>query len=140
MRKFDIITEADARVLRRGETVLLARRGHITPLAQDTLNDRRVTVVAEDAVSADDASLVPAADIRTMAIASDHTGIALRRVLVAFLRGRGLTVTDLGTDSQEAIDYPDVAASVSFAVARGEADAGIVIDGAGIARRSPPTR
>src|SRR4051812_4002310 len=132
MRKFDIITEADARVLRRGETVLLARRGHITPLAQDTLNDRRVTVVAEDAVSADDASLVPAADIRTMAIASDHTGIALRRVLVAFLRGRGLTVTDLGTDSPEAIDYPDVAASVSFAVARGEADAGIVIDGAGI--------
>ncbi|PYQ83510.1 MAG: ribose-5-phosphate isomerase [Acidobacteria bacterium] len=67
-----------------------------------------------------------------MAIASDHTGIALRRALVAFLRGRGLTVQDLGTDSADPVDYPDVAASVARAVSRGEADAGIAIDGAGI--------
>jgi ribose 5-phosphate isomerase B len=132
MRRFEIITEADARVLRRGETVLLSRRGHITPLAQDTLNERRVTVVAEDAVSADDASLIPSATVRTIAIASDHTGIDLRRMLVSFLRGRGLSVADLGTDTPDAVDYPDVAAAVALAVARAEADAGIVIDGAGI--------
>ena len=132
MKKFDIITESDARVLTRGETVMLARRGHITPLAQDTLKERRVTVIAEDSVSADDAALAPCADIRTLAIASDHTGVAFRKALVAFLRGRGLTVNDLGTDSTEAVDYPDVAASVARLVARGEADAGIVIDGAGI--------
>lgn len=132
MKKFDIITEADARVLASGETVMLARRGHITPLAQDTLRERRVTVIAEDAVSADEASLAPRADIRRVAIASDHTGIALRKALVAFLRSRGLAVDDLGTDSTDAVDYPDVAASVARPVARGEADAGIVIDGAGI--------
>ncbi len=132
MKKFDIITESDARVLARGETVMLARRGHITPLAQDTLRDRRVTVIAEDSVSVDDASLAPAADIRTIVIASDHTGVALRKSLVAFLRGRGLAVTDLGTDGADPVDYPDVAASVAWPVARGEADAGIVIDGAGI--------
>ena len=132
MKKFDIITESDARVLTRGETVMIARRGHITPLAQDTLTDRRVTVVAEDSVSTDDASLVPRADIRTVAIASDHTGIALRKALVAFLRGRGLAVNDLGTETTDSVDYPDVAASVARPVARGEADAGIVIDGAGI--------
>jgi ribose 5-phosphate isomerase B len=132
MKRFDIITESDARVLARGETVVLARRGHITPLAQDTLKERRVTVIAEDSVSVDDASLAPRAEIRSVAIASDHTGIALRKALVAFLRGRGLSVNDLGTDSTDAVDYPDIAASVARPVARGEADAGIVIDGAGI--------
>jgi ribose 5-phosphate isomerase B len=132
MKKFDIITESDARVLARGETVMLARRGHVTPLAQDTLRERRVTVVADDSVSIDDASLAPPADIRTIAIASDHTGVALRKALVTFLRGRGLAVTDLGTDGTDPVDYPDVAASVARPVARGEADAGIVIDGAGI--------
>src|SRR6478752_7518908 len=132
MKRFDIITESDARVLAPGETVMLARRGHITPLAQDTLKQRRVTVIAEDAVSPDDASLAPRAEIHSIAIASDHTGIALRKALVSFLRGRGLSVNDLGTDSTESVDYPDVAASVARPVARGEADAGIVIDGAGI--------
>jgi ribose 5-phosphate isomerase B len=132
MKKFDIITESDARVLARGETVMLARRGHITPLALDTLKDRRVTVVAEDSVSVEDASLAPRAEVRTIAIASDHTGIVLRKALVTFLRGRGLSVNDLGTDGTDPVDYPDVAASVARPVARGEADAGIVIDGAGI--------
>ena len=47
MKRFDLITEADARVMTRGETVMLARGGHITPLAHDTLKDKRVTVVHE---------------------------------------------------------------------------------------------
>lgn len=132
MKKFDIITETDARVLPRGETVMLATGGHITPLAHDTLNERRITVVRDDLSSPDDASLAPNADIRSIAIASDHTGIALRQAIVAFLRGRGLAVNDLGTDSTEPVDYPDVAASVARIVAHNEADAGIVIDGAGI--------
>ena len=132
MKRFEIITESDARVLERGESVMLARGGHITPLAQDTLNERRVTVVLEGRAAAADASLVPRADIRTVAIASDHTGIKLRKALTVFLRGRGLAVHDLGTDGPNPVDYPDVAASVAYAVARREADGGIVIDGAGI--------
>jgi ribose 5-phosphate isomerase B len=132
MKKFDIITESDARVLARGETVMLARGGHVTPLAQDTLRERRVTVVREGATSSEDAALAPANDVRRVAIASDHTGIKLRRALLVFLRGRGLAVNDLGTDSTDPVDYPDVAAAVADAVARGEADGGIVIDGAGI--------
>jgi len=132
MKKFEIITEADARVLARGETVELARGGHITPLAADTLKERRVTVIRDGQVSAADGALAPTADIRTVAIASDHGGVTLRRTLVTFLRGRGLAVHDLGTDGPDPVDYPDTAASVARAVARGEADAGIVIDGAGI--------
>jgi ribose 5-phosphate isomerase B len=82
--------------------------------------------------SADEAALAPSADIRRVAIASDHTGIRLRRLLVAFLRSRALEVQDLGVDSTDSVDYPDVAATVADAVAKREADAGIVIDGAGI--------
>lgn len=132
MKRFDIITEADARVLTRGDTVMLARGGHVTPLAHDTLNERRVTVIREGHASADEASLVPVADIRTIAIASDHTGVTLRRMLVAFLRARGLAVQDLGTDGTDPVDYPDTAAAVARLVARREVDGGIVIDGAGI--------
>ena len=132
MKRFEIITESDARVLAYGDTVMLARGGQITPLAQDTLKERRVMLVHEGRVSADEAGLVPAADIRTVALGSDHTGIKLRQTLAAFLRGRGLAVRDLGTDGPGPVDYPDVAALVADAVVRHEADAGIVIDGAGI--------
>jgi ribose 5-phosphate isomerase B len=132
MKRFEIITETDARVLAHGDTVMLAKGGHVTPLALDTLKERRIIVICEGRVSAADQSLVPRADIRSVAIASDHAGVALRRTLVAFLRGRGLAVNDLGTDGTEPVDYPDIAAAVGRLVARGEADAGIVIDGAGI--------
>jgi ribose 5-phosphate isomerase B len=131
MKKFEMISEADARVLARGETVELTRGGHITPLAADTLKERRITVVRDGQVSATDAALAPP-DVRTVAIASDHGGVALRKTLVTFLRGRGLAVHDLGTDGPDPVDYPDTAASVARVVARGEADAGIAIDGAGI--------
>ena len=45
MKRFDIITEADARTLDVGATVELTAGGHVTPLARDTLASRRVTVV-----------------------------------------------------------------------------------------------
>jgi ribose 5-phosphate isomerase B len=132
VKEFEIITETDARLLMAGETVTLKRGGLVTPLAQDTLKDRRVTVVREGSVSSDEASLAPVADIRSVAVASDHSGAALRRRIVSFLRSRGLAVADLGTDGSEPVDYPDVAASVADMVARRETDAGIVVDGAGI--------
>jgi len=74
MKRFDMITEADARTLPRGEAVMLAKGGHVTPLAQDTLKERRIDLVIEGRASPDEASLAPKADIRSVAIASDHTG------------------------------------------------------------------
>jgi ribose 5-phosphate isomerase B len=133
MKQFDIITEADARILDVGATVELSAGGLITPLAKDTLAARRVTVIAAGASDpALPADLAPIADIRRVAIGNDHTGIAMKRALVAHLRGRGVAVLDLGTDKTDPVDYPDVAAAVARSVARGESDAGIVIDGAGI--------
>ena len=133
MLKFAIITEADARTLDIGSTVELEKGGHVTPLARDTLTARRVTVVGAGSrdVGAG-AGLVPVSDIRRVAIGSDHTGVALKRALVQHLRGKGLAVSDLGTDGTTSVDYPDIAGAVALAVARREADAGIAIDGAGI--------
>jgi len=111
--------------------VFLVAGGHITPLARDTLHARRVAVVAES-VGADAADLAPRSDIRTVAIAGDHTSLALKRVIVQHLRGRGIAVHDLGTTTSDPVDYPDTAAAAATAVARGEADAAIVIDGAGL--------
>ena len=133
MKRFDIITETDARVLDIGSTVELAPGGLVTPLARDTLTARRVTVVATGATDPElPADLVPVADVRRVVIGSDHSGVALKRALVLHLRGRGLAVLDVGTDGTDPVDYPDIAAAVGQAVTRKEADAGIVIDGAGI--------
>jgi len=133
MKHFSFITEIDARVLDEGSTIELEAGGLITPLARDTLRERRITVVRADGQDAEAfASLVPVAAIRTVAIGNDHGGLALKRVLVAHMRGRGLAIIDHGTDTPDPVDYPDIAAAVARTVACREADAGIVIDGAGI--------
>jgi ribose 5-phosphate isomerase B len=133
MQRFDIITEADARMIDVGATVELTAGGHVTPLARDTLAARRVTVInagpTDPTLIAD---LAPVSDVRRVVVGSDHTGIRLKQALVQHLRGRGLQVIDVGTDKTEPVDYPDIASGVARAVARREADAGIVIDGAGI--------
>jgi ribose 5-phosphate isomerase B len=129
-KRFDIITEADARVLEPGSTVRLSARGHITPLAQDTLRSRRVTVIFDDARALDAAP--GQAAVRSVAIGSDHVGFDLKATLVPWLRARGVAVEDVGVIEQAPADYPDIAAAVARRVARGEADAGIAIDGAGI--------
>jgi len=131
MKRFQMITEADARVIEYGATVTLIAGGHITPLAADTLRARRVSVVRESG-DGDEASLAPRAEIRTVAIAGDHTSVNLKAAIVAHLRARGLAVHDLGTNTSEPVDYPDTAAAVALHVARGEADAGVAIDGAGL--------
>ncbi len=131
MKRFQLITEADARVLDYGSVVALEAGGHVTPLALDTLKTRRISVIREG-TDVDAEALAPPGEIRTVAIAGDHTGVALKKALVRHLRGRGLAVHDLGTETSEPVDYPDTAASVAVQVSRGEADAGIVIDGSGI--------
>jgi ribose 5-phosphate isomerase B len=90
-----------------------------------------VTVVS-DTPDVDLASLAPPATIRTLAIAGDHTSLALKAALIQHFRGRGLAAHDLGTTTSDPVDYPDTAGAAAVQVARGEADAAIVIDGAGL--------
>ncbi len=67
-----------------------------------------------------------------IAIGADHGGWELKQKLTEHLRARGHDVRDLGTDSNAAVDYPVFARRVAEAVAAGQAERGIMIDGAGI--------
>jgi ribose 5-phosphate isomerase B len=70
--------------------------------------------------------------VRNVALASDHGGLELKNLLRGYLEDLGYAVRDFGTYTKEAVDYPDYAAKAARAVASGEYDRGIVVDGAGI--------
>jgi ribose 5-phosphate isomerase B len=69
---------------------------------------------------------------KSVAVGGDHGGFALKERLAFRLSEQGFDVIDCGTDSVDAVDYPDIAADVARKVASGEADVGVVVDGAGI--------
>jgi ribose 5-phosphate isomerase B len=73
-----------------------------------------------------------AGELQTIAVGGDHGGFALKERLAFKLSEQGFEVIDCGTDSAESVDYPTIAADVARRVASGEADAGVLIDGAGI--------
>ena len=66
-----------------------------------------------------------------VAIGSDHAGFALKGVLVDALRDSGHEAVDLGTHTDERVDYPPICAAVGRAVAAGEVERGIVLGGSG---------
>ncbi len=68
----------------------------------------------------------------TIAIASDHAGLALKNALAEQLRGLGYTVQDLGTNSGESVDYPDYADKLAAALESGPARRGVLVCGTGI--------
>ncbi len=131
--RFKLIAEAEARQIPEGATVELEAGGHVTPLAEDTLRARRVKVVRAGTIDATlPPDLAPVFPITRVAIGGDHGSLPLKAAITAHLRGAGLSVDDLGTHSTDPVDYPDIAQTVARAVVRREADAGIVIDGAGL--------
>ncbi len=67
-----------------------------------------------------------------IAIGADHGGFELKAALSGWLREQGHELYDVGTSSNEAVDYPVFAKAVAQAIATGQAQRGIMIDGAGI--------
>ena len=66
-----------------------------------------------------------------IAIGADHAGYPLKQHLLGVLDKLGHEVDDLGTHSEESVDYPPIMAAVGRAVVAGEADRGIVLGGSG---------
>jgi ribose 5-phosphate isomerase B len=66
-----------------------------------------------------------------VAVGFDHRGFLVKGDIVAVLEGLGHTVIDLGTDSTDPVDYPDVASAVGESVRSGNAERGIVVCGSG---------
>lgn len=67
-----------------------------------------------------------------IAVACDHGGYRLKRVLVQEMLNQGYEVVDFGTHDEESCDYPDYAAKAAKAVASGECEKGVVVCGTGI--------
>ncbi len=67
-----------------------------------------------------------------IAVGADHAGYLLKELLAAHLGTLGHQVSDLGTDSEEPVDYPEFGAAVGRAVAGGEAELGLCVCGTGI--------
>ena len=66
-----------------------------------------------------------------IAIGSDHAGFSYKTRIKKFLADLGHTVVDLGTDSEQPVDYPLFIRPAALMVAKGEAERGIVLGGSG---------
>jgi len=67
-----------------------------------------------------------------IAVGCDHAGFPLKAPAIEELRRLGHDVIDLGTNSTDAVDYPDFAQQVGEAVARGDAERGLLLCGSGV--------
>jgi sugar-phosphate isomerases, RpiB/LacA/LacB family len=120
-----LITEDDLRGLADGAKVRIAENARFTPLADDIVRERNIELIRKQGRQA-------TLKVRTIAIGADHGGYPMKEQLRTFLDGFGVLVNDFGTNSTDAVDYPDYAHAVAKAVGEARADVGIVIDGAGI--------
>ena len=67
-----------------------------------------------------------------VAVACDHAGFPLKDVVLNAIRADGHEPLDLGTDSTEAVDYPDFAEKLGEAIQSGEAERGVLLCGSGV--------
>lgn len=67
----------------------------------------------------------------TVAVGSDHAGFHLKSALVTWLREQSYDVLDVGTDSDDRVDYPHFGAEVASKVGSGAADRGVLVCGSG---------
>lgn len=120
-----VITEDDVRGLEQGAVLRIGELARLTPLANDIIREKGIEVVRRVPRRASKTS-------KMIAVGADHGGFKMKEELKNFLIDGGHRVHDFGTNSADAVDYPDFAHAVARAVADGTADVGIMIDGAGV--------
>lgn len=69
--------------------------------------------------------------MKKIALGSDHAGYKLKEKIKGYLKSKGYTVIDYGTNSDEPVDYPDFIRPAAESVSNGENDLGIVFGGSG---------
>lgn len=120
-----VITEDDVRDLASGSVLRIAEGARLTPLAADIVSEKKIEIIRRVPRRGSQAS-------RLIAVGADHGGYKMKEELKSFLSGLGHQVHDFGTNSEDPVDYPDLAYAVARSVAEGTSDLGIVIDGAGV--------
>jgi ribose 5-phosphate isomerase B len=133
-----LITAADLERIPQNGELVVTDDTIITPLAREEAERRGIAFrmisqrEQQTSSNADSVEIATEKSARVVAIGSDHGGFELKEQLKGHLRDWGYLVLDLGTNSAEAVDYPDFAEAVGNAVSSGEAWLGIVLDSAGI--------
>ena len=132
-----LVTEHDLRGLPFGSSFQVPEGGLITPLARQVAMDRHITLQTASTPAPTSKLQTPhtphaATGGKAVAIGADHGGFKLKENLRAYLHELGHEVVDCGTNSTEAVDYPDFALAVAELVSQGRAWRGILVDGAGI--------
>ncbi len=94
--------------------------------------DRALGLPVPEPLSAVSAPQIAPSGKKVVVIGADHGGYELKEAIKPELKTLGYDVTDVGTNSKDAVDYPDFAHAVAQAVSSGNAWRGIMIDGAGI--------
>jgi len=84
-------------------------------------------------------------DDKRIMIGSDHAAFKMKELITSFLEEQGMTVVDVGPDSESSVDYPDFGKQVAAAVSKGEYPRGILMCGTGlgmsmVANRFPHVR
>jgi ribose 5-phosphate isomerase B len=120
-----VITEDDVRGLEPGAVLRIGEDARLTPLAADIVSEKKIEIVRRTSRRGSKTSKI-------LAVGADHGGFKMKEDLKVVLGELGHKVQDFGAYSEEPVDYPDFAHAVARAVANGNADLGIVIDGAGV--------
>lgn len=121
----NLLTEDDLRGLDPGSRIRVAEGVKLTPLAQDIVSEKNFAFITK-------ASRESSILVKSVALGADHGGFEFKEKLKQHLADLGLKIRDFGTDSSDAVDYPDIAHELAKSVGSGHVDAGILIDGAGI--------
>jgi ribose 5-phosphate isomerase B len=66
-----------------------------------------------------------------LVVGSDHFGLPLKNLIRDYLREKGYEVDDIGTDSTEPVDYPDIAEKLANEVSTGNYERGVLVCGTG---------
>jgi ribose 5-phosphate isomerase B len=130
-----MIDEAAVRALAPGSRLAVPKGALVTPLARQVAQERGITLDEGAPIAAGSPARSPktaASAQQRVAIGADHGGYPLKETLKAHLQSLGFEVVDVGTNSADAVDYPDFAYAVAQLVASGQCANGIVVDGAGI--------
>ena len=125
-----LITEDDIKkVIKSGANEILIENGSVlTPLAIDRIRNAGLKII-KDPLSV---STTTANSQIKIAIGADHTGVKLKKIISEILKQKGYDLFDVGTFTEDSVDYPDIAYSVANRVMIGEVDFGILIDATGI--------
>jgi len=120
-----VITEDDVRGLESGSVLRIGEEVRLTPLAADIVREKGIELVRRTSRRGSRAA-------KLVAVGADHGGFKMKEELKVLLNELGHRVHDFGTDSEDAVDYPDFAHAVARAVSNGTSEVGIIIDGAGV--------